>query len=346
MTAAEGSFIGLAKQTAEGAPNVTDAEFEYMLFQRGAFGPNNIFLPLPPEVGGGAMQRSVVKVGVNSGGGADFIPRPGTLGHLLYGVTGVAGFTADTPTTGWNTHDFKLNSADEFSAPWYTFRYAPGNMWGESYQDCRINLLALNFSGANFLTGTLGMVGGLPAKVSPAAWSATSYIDSGPQFLSPVSSIEIPTATSASVLSGSFVASSVIPLDEQYVVGNYSPEGLDIVHRTFVLNLALKIDSDALYTKMMYDPADGDAWLAAILREADIKLEFLSDNATYKLVIAANGQNQAAGDGNIYWSAQPLALRAQRQVVLAVTGMFTATDWATYTDGPIQIQLINAHAQY
>jgi hypothetical protein len=346
MTAAEGSFIGLAKQTAEGTPNVTDAEFQYMLFSRGAFGPNNIFLPLPPEVGGGAMQRSVVKVGVNSGGGADFIPRPQTLGHLLYGVTGAVSTTADTPTTGFHTHEFTLSSADEFSAPWYTYRFAPGNIWGEQYQDCRTNLLALNFAGANFLTGTLGMVGGLPAKVSPAAWSAPTYIDGGPQFLSPVSDIELPTATDLSVLSGSFVASSVIPLDEQYVVGKYSPEGLDIVHRTFVLNLAVKISDDTLYTKMMYDPASGSAWTASIFREADIKLEFLSDVTNMKLLIEANGANQASGDANIYWSAQPLALRAQRQIVMAVTGMFTATDWATYTDGPIKITLVNDLASY
>jgi len=346
MTAAEGSFIGMAKQVAEGTPNTTDGAFEYLLFSRGAFGVNNIFLPLPPEVGGGAMQRSVVKVGVNAGGGADFIPRPDSLGHFLYAMTGATSTVADTPTTGYNTHTFKLSSTDEFAAPWYTFRYAPGNLWGEQYQDCRVNLLSLNFSGANFMTGTLGVIGGLPAKVSTATWSAASAVDGGPQLLAPVSDIELPTATDVSVLSGSFVASSVIPLDEQYVVGKYVPEGLDIVHRTYVLNLAVKIDDDTLYTKMMYDPASGSAWTANIFREADIKLEFLSDAANYKLVIQANGANQASGDANIYWSAQPLALRAQRQIVMAVTGMFTATDWGTYTDGPVKFTLVNQHAAY
>lgn len=346
MTAAEGSFIGLAKQVDEATVNTTDADFEYLLFSRGAFGPNNIFLPLPPEVGGGAMQRSVVKVGVNSGGGADFIPRPDTLGHFLYAMTGANTFAADSPTTGFNTHEFKLSSTDEFAAPWYTFRFAPGNMWGEQYQGCRVNLLSLNFSGANFMTGTMGVIGELPTKVATTTWAAASKVDGGPQLLAPVSDIEIPTLTDVSVLSGSFVASSVIPLDEQYVVGKYVPEGLDIVHRTFVLNLALKIDDDTLYKKMMYDPAGTNNWTANILREADIKLDFLSDAANYKLTIEANGANQASGAANIYWSAQPLALRAQRQIVMAVTGMFTATDWGTYTDGPIKFTLVNTHDQY
>lgn len=110
--------------------------------------------------------------------------------------------------------------------------------------------------------------------------------------------------------------------------------------------MAVKIDDDTLYEQMMYDPAAGGSWVAAIFREADIKLEFLSDAATYKFLIEANGANEASGDANIYWSAQPLALRAQRQVVMAITGMFTATDWGTYTDGPIKFTLVNQHAAY
>lgn len=55
MTAAENSVLGFAKQTAKGTPNVTDAEFKYLLFTQSAMGVNNLSIPLDPEVGGGAM---------------------------------------------------------------------------------------------------------------------------------------------------------------------------------------------------------------------------------------------------------------------------------------------------
>ena len=80
MAAIEGSFLGLAKQSAKGTPNATHADFKYLLVREGAFGVNNISIPLDPEVGGGAFLRSVVKVGANNGGALDVIPRPESLG--------------------------------------------------------------------------------------------------------------------------------------------------------------------------------------------------------------------------------------------------------------------------
>lgn len=88
MTAAEGSLLGMAIQGAEGTPEDRDAQFKYLLFSEGQVAANNINLPLDPEVGGGALVRNVVRVGVNSGGALALIPRPETLGMFLYGITG------------------------------------------------------------------------------------------------------------------------------------------------------------------------------------------------------------------------------------------------------------------
>lgn len=344
MSAAENSVVGLAKQTAYDTENSTDADFRYLLFRDGAFGPNNITITLPPEVGGGAMQRGVVKVGVNSGGNLNLIPRPASLGEFLMGLCGVDTYTADTPSSGWNEHVFGLSSSDEFSAPYYTWRHSPGGLWGEKFINGRVVALTLDWAGANFLTGTLGVLGGLPTtQVSMAAWAPATYLDDGPQFLAPVSDIELPTSTDLKVLTGSFIATNLIPLDEQYIVGSYVPDGLDIVHRTFALTMAVKIANATLYDQMMYDPASGSAWVAQMYREADFKFDFISDSATYKLTIAANGQTEASGEANVYWSAAPIPLRAQRQVVMQVTGVFTAT---THANGPINITLINQETQY
>ena len=42
--------------------------FKYVLFSRGTAGVQNMTIPPDPEVGGGAMLRDVVKVGVTGGG--------------------------------------------------------------------------------------------------------------------------------------------------------------------------------------------------------------------------------------------------------------------------------------
>lgn len=436
MTAAEGTFLGLAKQTAFGTPNVTDADFKYLLFSEGSVSPNNITLPLDPEVGGGALLRNVVKVGVNSSGALRFIPRPETMGHFLYGVTGsvqstqnanLNGITGPVPLTGsaqpgyylgihqpdaatvifiqgsaalmagdvvihgnvagvadsetltlsgtakvtgvklfetvtsidfpaetnagdevsvgydggYYTHVFKLPT-DQFAAPFWTVRYAPGNMWGEQFQDVRLNMLALEFAGANFVRSTGSMMGGLPKRITDmSAWGALAKVDGGPQFLAPYGRIEVPDGTLVNVLSGSFAAVSQIPLDEQYIVGQFTPQGLDIVSRAFMLTLNVKISDETLYRRAMYDPADGANWAAAIFREANIDLGFRSDVGQYEFKVQANGNSGA--DANVVWSAAPLGVRAQRQVVMQLTGTFIASPDAS---DPIVLTLINKRASY
>ena len=132
MTAADASFLGIAKQTAKGTMVTGDASFDYLLFTGAGMGPNNQLLPLDQEAGGGAMTRSIEKSGYFSGGTLEFIPRPKTLGHFLMGALGSV--TA-TGVAAPYIYKFKLG-ADQFDAPYYTLREAPGNLWGESAMDC------------------------------------------------------------------------------------------------------------------------------------------------------------------------------------------------------------------
>jgi hypothetical protein len=339
MTQAEGSFVGLAKQVAKGTPNVTDGDFKYVLFRNSSLAPNPIVIPLDQEVGGGAMLRSLVKVGVNSGGGLDIIPRPQTLGDFLYGALGDVASAA--LGAGGFTHTFTLPT-DQFDAPWYTIRSAPGNLWGEQFQDCRVSGLVISFAGARFLEGAVQFLGGLPAKVSTAAWAAAAKVDSGPQFLSPLGTIALPTATEAKVLSGSVAFGLAIPLDEQYIVGSYSPDDFDINQRSMVITLNVKITDDVLYRRMMYDPSDGAAWVADMYQEADMNLTFDSPTEAepgvpYSINIDANAAND-----NIFWSATPIALRAGRQIVMRVTGVTTGLN----SGEPMTVSLTNQEASY
>lgn len=344
VLSADSSVFGIAEQTAKGTPETTDANFKYILFTEGVPTPQNITRALDREVGAGALPQGSVKVGVLSGAQMQFIPRPQTLGELL---NAQLGSVATVDNTTYYTHTFTLPT-DQFSQPYYTLRVAPGNSWGEQYQDAKLASLALRWRGADFLRGAFAFQGGLPATVSTATWSASTYVDEGPQFLAPVSDIELPTGTDIKVLEGAITLGSAVPLDEQWIVGSYSPDDTPTVNRAIGLTMTVLIEDGTLYKKLMYDPDGGTSWAADIFREADIKLLFNSDqevttSVPYSVQIAANGQNAASGNSNIQWSVQPVAIQAGRQLKMIVTGIFTASPTS---DEPITVTLINGEASY
>jgi hypothetical protein len=354
MTAAEGSFIGFAKQTAKGTPNVADNSFKYLLVRESSMGPSNMAIPLDREIGGGALLRAMVRTGVTSGGMLDLIYRPDTIGSFLLGALGKASapVAGTTIHVGSYTHVFTMDQADNFAAPYWTWRNAPGGAWGEQYQDSRMSAMALNFRAARYVDGQIGFTGGLPTPVATTTWAAGAAVDGGPQFLSSTlnSTIEVPTATPIKVLGGSFVAGMAIPLDEQWIVGSYSPDAFDITSRSFAMNLTVKVaDNGVLYKKMMYDPAAGSSWMANIMREGNIKILLNSDqyadtagaNDPFSLMIEANGQSGASS--NVYWSASPIGLRAGRQLVMAVSAVFVADPRGSAFD-PVKVTLVNQHS--
>lgn len=345
VLSADSSVFGIAQQTAKGTPNVTDAEFKYILFTEGVPTPQNITRALDREVGAGALPQGSVKVGVLSGAQMQFIPRPQTLGELLYAQLGAVSTADATPVF---THTFTLPT-DQFSQPYYTLRSGIGNSWGEQYNDNKLASLALRWRGADFVRGAYAFQGGLPQKVaSMAAWLPEDYVDEGPQFLSPVSDIELPTGSDIKVLEGAITFGSAVPLDEQWIVGSYYPDDTPTANRAIGITMTVLIEDNTLYQKMMYDPAGGVAWTADIFREADIKLQFLSDQVIsagnpYSLTIEANGLNQASGNSNIQWSVQPVAIQAGRQLKMVISGIFTS---GPTSDEPVTVTLINGEASY
>lgn len=347
MSSAEGSLYGIAKQTAKGTPNVTDADFKYLLFREGAVAPNNVVLPLDMEIGGGAMPRSVVKVGVTSGGGLDFIPRPETLGTLLAGALGTAATPVEGTLADLSTyeHVFTLGT-DQFVQPYYTLRGAPGAIFGEQFQDVKVASLALNMRAARFMEGAVSFIGGLPAPVSTAAWAASTKIDGGPQFLAPLGTIEVPTGTALKVMSATMMINNTIPLDEQWIIGSYSPDDFELVQRSIILQMVCKVDAATggdFYKKMAYSASAPTAWAADILKEGQINIQAVSDQAIvsgsrpYSMKIEANGQ--AGNDGNVAFAVDPISLRAGSQVTMSITAMFLADP--TGANEPVKITLIN-----
>jgi len=342
MTASEKSIWGLAKQAGKGTPNVTDAEFSYMLFTEGVASPQNLNLPLDQEIGGGAMLRSVIKAGVTSLSQLTFIPRPTIIGKFLHGVLGKAAVGTAQPGGSYK-HTFTQDT-DQFSAPFFTIRSSPGGIWGEQFQDMRVAALGFNWKAADYLRATVGFVGGLPTpNVSMTAWAPATYLDGGPQFLATLGTVEIPEATAVKCLRGSITIGLDIPMDEQWIVGSYSPDDFAINSRAAVVSLLLKIDAASLYNKMMYDPAAGNAWLAELMHEGNIHLSFLSDHdagTDEPYSIQFKGNTHSDADANIAWTISPIGLRAGRQVTAVVTGTFLASS-ASPAHEPITVELVN-----
>ncbi len=342
MASAENSRLGLAKQVDKDTLNVTDGSFKYLLYSESAIAPQSNILPLDPEVGGGAMLRDVKKVGISSGGGLAFVPRPDTIGMFLHGALGksAAPVAAATSVVA-KKHVFTFDT-DQFSLPYYTVRSSPGNLFGETMKSMRVAALSFNWRAANFVRASAALVGLRPAPASTSTWGTT--VDAGPQFITSEEKIQIPTGTDIKVLSGAFNIINNMPLDEQWIVGSMDPDDLDVVSRAITLSLAVKITDGVLYNKMMYDPAGGSAWAADMFKEADIKLVFNSDvNADdtvlkipYSLTFEANGSSGAAA--NVVWSAEPIAVRAGKTVVMGMTGVFLADA------APVSVELVNLNA--
>src|SRR5512137_1322200 len=157
MTSSEKTVVGLAKQTAQGTPVTSDASFKYVLFREGGLSLANLNVPLDPEVGGGPMDRNVIKAGVIPGGALSFIPRPDTLGTMLLGILGKDTVTHDAVDL-CEEHCFGHNT-DQFEIPWFTARQAPGMQWGEQYPDMRFSSLVLSWRASRFVEGEVALLG-------------------------------------------------------------------------------------------------------------------------------------------------------------------------------------------
>ena len=240
-------------------------------------------------------------------------------------------------------HVFTLG-ADQFDAPYYSVRSAPGNVFGETFQDVRVSSLSLQFAANDFVRGAAGFIGGKPTKVATTAWNPQTYLDGGPEFIGPKVIVTLPDGATNKVVSGSFTAGMVIPLDQQWVLGSNYPVGFNITRRAFAVSFVIKVTDGDLYTKVNYDPAATGVWAATIMRDAQFSIEVATDELAgaasepYSLKIEGNG---GVGDaGNMVWAAQPIGMRSGQEVVMSVNGIFLADNAAA----PITATLVNKQA--
>lgn len=341
------SHFGVALQSAKGSPIITDSLFEYMYFTEGTgVTPNPVILPLDQEIGAGPLVRDVRKVAVSGAGSLEMIPRPNSIGWLLLGALGVV----STTTGAYHEHLFKF-ATNQFDLPYFTMRRRTTAVGGDVASDVRIAQLAFNFQSANFLRAQAAFLGAsAPSYVEDtSAWTPDSYLDSTPPLLTCLGSVELPDGTSLKALSGSVTIVNGMPLEEQFILGQLNPDDIEVTSRAIVFQFAVKADA-SLYRQMMYDADGGSSWSTTILKEADIDFKMQTSEIAggaqpYEIAFHANGQDEASGEANIAWNVQPISVRGNRQVVMAITGTVLA-DSSGAENGPFSVVLKNSKESY
>ena len=300
------SCFGFAAQEAKGTVNSTDAEFAYVLFENETFSPNEIVRPIPREAGADySLGAGVVKTGVSTGGAVSTIPRPDAIGWLLLGLMGAAAAPTGAGPYG---HVFTFDTS-EFDLPYFTIRRDVASLWGEAFADCRVTGLTLSVPAVDMVRAEWRFLGrGVPQVVSTAAWSPATYLDDGEQFLTCLATLTSPNA-------GTFLASNiviafdnVIALNEEWVVGSYSPNDLTLGGRTCTITCDIRADAD-LFKKMQYVSAGGAApltWDASILSDGAFALKVeTTDSPAYSLLFEMDDAND-----NVDWTVAPVGVVA------------------------------------
>lgn len=340
MTSADRTYVGIMRQSTKGTIYATDTNFTYFMFNQGAMDPASNFLQSDDGAGGGPLPNSMEKVGVVSQGAFSQVVRSKIIGHFLTGVLGKC-TTTTSGSTAYGLHTITYDT-DLFAVPYYTVRLAKGNMWGETFQDVRVASLNFSWRAADFVRATVALVGGTAvSNVTTSSWTPDSKVDRGATFTAPVSTLTTLAGQTLKVLSGAITFQNNIPLEEQWITGSYFPDDFDIVNRSGQINLAVKVTDRTLYEKIQYDPTGStQAWVAQALKDGQFQVSLKSvstvtGTSVYQIVF--KGDNTAAPNGNIAWSATPIPLRSGGQIIMNIQGT-----WLGVSSGsPITVELYN-----
>ncbi|MCX7596716.1 MAG: hypothetical protein N2235_23810 [Fischerella sp.] len=260
-------------------------------------------------------------------------------------ISGSAKLKIGIRETGATTYQLSLNS-DQFSLSYYTVRFLPGKIWRETFVDTRFIALGLEWAASQFMRGTLTMLGRSP-KIDTGSQSLSVTPDNGNPFVGVSGFVEF-GGTSLKTVAGNFAIQNQVAMDEEYVIGSYYPESLDIVSRTAAINFITKVDDADLYKKLTYNPGASNEWSEQIMRDGNFVFSMASEprSAPSTSPFSANApsgyQNlrnriliYANMDANkMAWTATPIGLRAQRQITMQMSGLFLADA------DPIRVQIV------
>lgn len=337
MNAITSSF-GLAKQTAKGTPAAETGATWFLATDQSA-GAQPRIRQLPFEMGAGTLGRGLVKTGVSGMAALSGVPRPESLGHILLGLLGEV---TSADQTGYYTHTFKINTTDPVDVPYYTAFREVGNAFGEQVDDVRVAALTMDMAATNFVTGDFALAGITPALVTDTSgW--TPDPDDSPRFVACSGAVKVETGdtiTTLPVRAASLTFANGLAVDENFVIGSYYPQDIDVLRRVITVELVVLVKDIALYRKAMYDPAEGSSWLPDVFETSQV------EHLTFKTAENIPGQavpySLAVTVEKAHWVAAPISLRGTDNVLVRLTGSVVQTDGAD----PITVVLTNETTAY
>ena len=131
-----------------------------------------------------------------------------------------------------------------------------------------------------------------------------------------------------------------LAVDENFVVGSYYPQDIDVLTRVITIELVVLVTGITVYQKAMYDPASGVAWDPAVWSTSQVDhLTFKSaDNIPSQAVPYSLNVNVEEAD----WVAAPIAMRGTDNVLVRLTGTVKEPS----ANDPVTLTLINTSTAY
>ena len=321
------SSIGLARQTAKGSP-AAHGDATWFLVTDQTAGAQPRVQQLPPEMGGGMLPRGTVKTGISGLVASRAIPRPDSIGHLLYGlcgdVTTVQQDPDTTPASGdeYYAHTFKIAS-DPGDVPYYTLFRGVSTDFGEQVSDVKIASLVLDMQAINYVTGEWSAAGIEPTLVPDiSAWSPAPDVSA--PFVSCVGEVLLEggeTPLTLPVRAATLTIANAQQVDGNFVIGQYTPLDIDVIARVVTLTYVVQVTSEVLYGKLMYDPAGGTAWDPDVFNTAAIQhLTFKSAEDQAGMTVTPVPYDLSLTAAEAHWFAEPISMRGADNILVRVSG--------------------------
>lgn len=295
----------------------------------------------PPEVGGDPVPTIPYRAGVLVTGGATVYPRlENTLGWLLYGSLGHHTVETDknvfdTTTTGMYKHTFLFHT-DQSYVPYMSFRKATPatdstNVFGETFQDCKIVSLTLALPNDGLISSRIDMLGRLSEFTNNPSWTYgnTQYEDYESIPIGVVSGgyMQIPDFSASDLpITAANVTIANAPLDirQERVYGDPYIEDVTTVGRALTVELVVKWKDPQLYRKIFTGATNGTQWQPAPF-VADLDIYGLSPTNASGTNPATPWQIRVQAPSVMYQVNGGIQLAGNQSVMFAVTGTAIAS---------------------
>jgi hypothetical protein len=338
-TSAQRGHFALAVQASEvgsGTFDATTLTWRRMRTTALDFAVQDLIDQMPPELGGGLFSSGLYKNGAFMSGGAGMEVRlKGSLGHLLYAVTGDYTSVAAVPSTTPKKNVFQVDPTNDAALPIAAMRkYTPDKTGSagitEYGYDGRIGALRLVIPQMGTMKAEVSMIGARVQELDSEDSTGDAIEDAETVALSCKAAIELTDLASylpGNLATGGKYTGAEIVINNQFtnptdemILGSYHPELSTPLMRTAAINLVYKWDDAELYQQMVYGPPSSSkrAWKPNIVSSA---VKITAKSAGIVPTFGTHPYQLEFEAPAVDWSMSPVVLAPGRMVMVQLTGL-------------------------